>query len=377
MPDGRESRPRGSGATQSEAEADLRARVTRAVQKVGESLGDDPSLADLIDLWARTDHRSNLRLTDQSRAQYDIESKNIRARAGRLRSSECSTMRLEAVLFTPGTGAPSRFKMRKTVLKQIFTSAVRRDIVRTNPAADIALPHYEPERDPLGEPIILTNVEVYDLLTLAKDWSSLRPRSGPNRTLPLHLYLALSYGTALRAGEIRGLHWLDWKPTKRRIEVRRSVTYESGTGRRIVKGPKSASGVRAISIPQWVNEALIEHRSTLDARSVSTTDPIMMSRNGEYLRDSAVNAAVRTMVKGTQFEGRRGLVQIGRRTAATAIEKQLGPVAAAAHLGHAKATVTAAHYLAGRLERDDYSEALESFGSAPQSTGPDSDDDWN
>jgi len=113
-------KPQGRGKTKAAAEADLRARVDRDAKRTSDTLNDDPTISELIDLWARTDHAS-ARLTESSRRMYE----RIRQLAGSLRVSEATTMRLEAVLFSIGTGAPSGFKQRKTVLNLIFTSAMR------------------------------------------------------------------------------------------------------------------------------------------------------------------------------------------------------------------------------------------------------------
>lgn len=376
MPDGREGRPRGFGFTKTEAEADLRSKVDRAVKKASDSLGDDATLSDLIDLWHRTDHRT-ARISKTTRAQYDRQAEQIRVIAGGLRVGELSTMRLERLLFSPGTGAPSAFKQRKVVLNKVVTSAIRRDVMATNPAQAIALPDYQPQVSESGEPIVLTEEQTQRLLVLAKEWGEARPKSGPNRTIPLYPILALAYGVSLRPGEIRGLRWKDCDFVRGTLAIRQSIVYEAGTGRRITKSPKTKSSVRTVFMPTWVRNALVAHRSRLDARSVDPVETVFASRNGEPLRDSSVNTALRKMAAGTEFEGIRGIGQVGRRTSATLIEDAMGPAAAAAHLGHSKITVTAKHYLAGKIERPDVSGALEGLGGVPQSSNPETDTDWD
>lgn len=123
------------------------------------------------------------------------------------------------------------------------------------------------------------------------------------------------------------------------------------------------SGVRVIHIPEWLRIEILAHRGRADARSTTPESPMLAARNGQPLRDSAVNAALRSMVAGTEFEGYRGLIQIGRRTAGTLIERSEGAAAAAATLGHSKIDVATKHYIAGRRERPDHSAALEGLGS--------------
>lgn len=359
LPNGKGYKPIGRGKTKAEAEADLREKVRKRVEGVSESLGHDPSLSTLIDLWLNTDFKA-ANYTDPTRVMYRLHADCIRKYAGDLRASELTLDRLQSVLFREGLPMPSQMRQRKVVLKHIMVTAMKHKVLTANPASDIAVPRHDSTLvDEDGEPLAYTEADVRKLLSIARQFDAAgRAASGPRRNLRTYPFLAVAFGAGLRTGELIGLQWRDYDPAAGTLHIRRSVTYPAG-GARVIKGPKTKSGIRVLTLPGWVRKALDEYFQTLDGRKREKRTPVFPSRDGDYIQGSSIRRTLKSMVEGTQFEGDQRLLQVARHTTGTMIARKIGGEAAGAHLGHSKTSTTFTHYVNRRRARGDFTAALD------------------
>jgi len=130
-------------------------------------------------------------------------------------------------------------------------------------------------------------------------------RFGPRRNLKTYPILAVLLGSGLRVGEVIGLHWADFGPRASTITVERSVVYPDGSTR-VVKKPKTRSGVRTVHIPAWVRDALVAYRASLDARTISPESPIFPSRDGDYVRYTSLRRTLASLTENTEFAKKSG-----------------------------------------------------------------------
>lgn len=137
--------------------------------------------------------------------------------------------------------SPIRIRSIHMVMRMALKQAVRWRLISRNVSDDVT-----PPRDTqLHERQTLTPVQARKLLAAAK-----------GHRLEAMLTLALASG--MRRGELLALRWKDTDFEKRSLSIRRSVNRLPG-GHRETE-PKTASGKRHIILPQFVIEALQQHR---------------------------------------------------------------------------------------------------------------------
>jgi integrase len=128
------------------------------------------------------------------------------------------------------------------VLHKALDNAVRWNLVSRNVCDLVSPPRIvKPEIQPL------TMEQAHKLLKAAH-----------GHRLEVILMLALT--TGMRRGELLGLKWGDIDVEKRFLQVRRTLDFYAGYGGYVETEPKTAKGRRKIILPDFVVEALKQHR---------------------------------------------------------------------------------------------------------------------
>ena len=198
--------------------------------------GTEP-LGVYADVWLR-----DRKLADRTRERHaQVVRMHIKQHLGEVPLSEISTARVRAWradLLASGVGEPTVVKAYQ-ILRAILTTAVDDELIRRNPCRVKGADRYDvPER------FVLTVPEVLDLVDVMK---------------PRHrLLVLLAAFTTLRFGELAALRRRDVDMDERLVVVRRSQA-ETQDGRLFDKAPKSAAGVRTVSFPEEIRDAVVLH----------------------------------------------------------------------------------------------------------------------
>ncbi len=156
-----------------------------------------------------------------------------------------------------------------SVLSLIMKTAMRARVIRENPAAGHTMPHRRQRTQILDMPEILSLVAHTD-----------------ERYRPAIWLLVLA---GLRASELCGLRVMDidWQGHSLTVnEVQMWVK-----GELVVKGPKTASGVRTIPLPAWLIadiSAVINARAESAGIAILATDRLFTSPRGKPMLDHTI-----------------------------------------------------------------------------------------
>ncbi|MFD9664623.1 tyrosine-type recombinase/integrase [Rhodococcus sp. NPDC059968] len=202
------------------------------------------------------------------------------------------------------------------VLKQVLDDAVRMKLLPVNPAAGVEMP-----RKPEGDKRYLSHAQVDALALECADLAT--------------MVYVLSY-CGLRFGEAVALRVCDVDLEGSRLNVRRSVTYVSGTG--FVEGTTKGHESRAVPVPAFLVELLREH-----VRDGEPTALVFPGKSGEWMTPGEFRwrfdpAATAVGVDGlTPHELRHTAASLAIRSGATIKVVQR-------MLGHKTATLTLDRY---------------------------------
>ena len=159
----------------------------------------------------------------------------------------------------------------------------------------------------------------------------------------------VAVGTGMRQGEIMGLRWADIDLDKGTARVERSLEETRGTGLRF-KSPKTKNGVRTISLPTSVVQALKAHRKhQLELRlALGQGKPgndalVFCKHEGDAIAPSRVSGAWRDVVDRLKLTKVR-FHDLRHTHASALIAGGLDVVAISRRLGHASPVVTLSVY---------------------------------
>ncbi|RUU87743.1 site-specific integrase [Mesorhizobium sp. M7A.F.Ca.MR.176.00.0.0] len=165
----------------------------------------------------------------------------------------------------------------------------------------------------------------------------------------------VAVGTGMRQGEIMGLQWADIDLDKGSLRVERSLEETKATGLRF-KAPKSKSGIRTISLPASVIDALkvhrkrqLEQRIALGLGKPGKDALVFCGPEGEAIAPSKVSGQWRDAIDRLRSKPEATCPKVRfhdlRHTHASAlIASGLDVVAISRRLGHASPVVTLSVY---------------------------------
>lgn len=152
---------------------------------------------------------------------------------------------------------PNTIKTYFSPLHTAIIEAIQSDIIAHNPCNYIKFPkqkHHDDEEEQKA-----LDIDQGKRLLLQMEGHRIRP------------LVLLALATGLRCGELLALKWKDIDFKAGKLQVRRNVAQIPGKGH-IEDSPKTKSGKRTISLPDFALSMLKEHRIEQNAKRLETDD---------------------------------------------------------------------------------------------------------
>lgn len=310
-----------TGSSRTGADQALKAKLKgRRVTGVEAEITPDSTLEELAEAWFATVDK-NQSTRDAYRHALD---KHILPPLGRLRLFEASTSRLDAYLNRLDGASVAR--RCRVVLSLMFNLASRYDAVPANPVADT--------RISAGASKAVAALSVDNVLAFREHvlaWAGQKA----NRARVADV-VELFVATGLRPGELLAVRFEDVDLRARTLTVSGTVKRDSVNGLHRQAFPKSAAGVRVLTLPDFAVSML--RRRKLAASS----GLVFANRNGEPWEPANFRRLWRE-VRGEEWAHVEP--RSFRKAVATLIERESGSIAASLQLGHSSDAVTRKHYI--------------------------------
>jgi len=195
-------------------------------------------------------------------------------------------------------------KLIHSILRPIFSLAVRDGCIRTNPCDHALADVQRSSRKERGRRHALTEEQQQRFVNFVS--SSERYREW----LPI---LTVFLGTGCRVGELIGLRWEDCDFEQNLISVNHSIIYGkfgNSACAMQVSTPKSESGHRTVPMLQEVRAALLKEYAKQQALGSSLQQPVIdgytnfvfVNRNGNLFNPSCINRMLERMRKSCNLE---------------------------------------------------------------------------
>jgi len=233
-------------------------------------------------------------------------------------------------------------KMARSVLSGIFGYAVKMGVLPTNAMRQVgAVRSRNPTPTTRDRSRAMTKAERDRVVAFADaqvaDAAELNPRTLRKRQTTAD-FVAFLAGTGVRIAEARSLLWEDVDLIGKRVRVR---------------GTKSTSADRVVSLPEWLNERLFTRSRNVGTDGFVFPAPSALGNERPW-DQSNNNEAVRSVIDGAGFAW--AIPHTFRRTVASLLHQAGVPLARIAdQLGHSDPSMTASVYL-GRSFDDDKSD---------------------
>ena len=307
------------GWTRKKAEAELRERLVR-VERKGFRRPRPLTFAEYAGLWF-SEGETRRRWKPSTIAQYRSTRKRLTDELGQMPLAAIRPRHIAAyVAAIGGDYGASTVNRDVSLLHAIFTTAVREELIESNPAARAERPKLPPFR-----PQILEPVEVARVAGTFHDEQA--------RAVFLTLVL-----TGIRRSELQALRWRDVDLVENIVRIRDS---------------KSEEGIRSIALAPTLAEALWQHRRR-------ATDPgddarVFASEAGGTYRAETFKAALEAALVKAGVEKRPRAFHDLRHTAITNdAASGASPIAVMTKAGHADLRTTKRYmHLAGVVFRDE------------------------
>lgn len=243
---------------------------------------------------------------------------------------------LQAVADKRGTGAA---KITRTVLSNVLNFAVDSGVLTSNAMRQVrAVRSQTTKDDGRDRTRAFTREERNAVIAYADAEASklsLNPRSVRKREATADLVAFLA-ATGARIEEARSVRWED---------------YDAKTGACRIRGTKSGSADRVVSLPGWLRERLEGRRASSGGTGYMFPSPALRGDSERRWDQSNSGNAVRAVLDGAGFSW--AVPHTFRRTVATLLHAAGVPIVRIAdQLGHADPAMTARVYLGRDFEGD-------------------------
>lgn len=220
------------------------------------------------------------------------------------------------------------------VLKAMLSDAVRDDIIKVNPAANIRSIKEDREK---------ASKTIHRALT-EKEQKAFMSEAASEYYYELYAFLLC---TGMRIGEATALTWADIDYINKEIHITKTVSYDK-EGKQIITTPKSKSAVRDIPLTDTARDVLKKQKSKMALLNGSNIIPmnnrIFNAENGSMVRNRTVNATIEHVLDRLEKKGNKIepiAAHCFRDTFATRFIEQGGqPQTLKAILGHSTLAMT-------------------------------------
>lgn len=233
------------------------------------------------------------------------------------------------------TLSPSHAQQVYTVMRSLFTFAVRQEYIKESPCRNIILPKDNSNGD---EKKNYLNVdELPEFLEFFKGYSSF------NTIIKTLLY------TGMRAGECLGLMWEDIDFENRKIHIHHTLTRVGGE--KYLTTPKTKTSNRYQIMNNTLYDLLKKHRTEQRKLQLAIgadfkhPEMVFTSNSGDYKDRSSLYGSFKNRLKGTKFEFMT-LHMLRHSNATLLLNSGMDLKVISDHLGHANIKVTADIYTA-------------------------------
>ena len=218
-------------------------------------------------------------------------------------------------------------------ISDVFSYAVRMDIVSDNPCRKVYVPKSEKK-----EKEIYTIEEIGRLFELIE-----------NEPMKYQMFFTLAIYSGFRRGELMGLEWKDIDFEYNIIHVRRTSNFISGVGT-YTDTTKTQSSKRSMKFPQHVMDMLRDYKSEQDKQSQLMgskwveTDRLFTKDNGEPMFNGMPYKWLKKLCEknGLPFYG---LHSIRHFFASSLINANVDVASVSSALGHSAISTTTSIYL--------------------------------
>lgn len=225
------------GKTELEAMTKLADKLA-AARRGEEAIGGSMTVDAWFNQWLTT-YKEPKGLTQKSLGMYrEKYTKYIKPRIGRLKLKDVKDIHLQRIMNEQSGMSNSHARKVRIVMQEMFKRARQSRLIPYDPSELLELPETT-----TGTRRSLTDKERAAVLEVART-----SRSG--------LWILTLLYTGMRPGETAALTWADIDFDHNEIHVH--AARESGTG--VIKGPKTAAGVRDIPIHTQLRPLLLEAR---------------------------------------------------------------------------------------------------------------------
>lgn len=357
--DGVTRRVKAFGPSKPKARNTLKEKLNRRNWRGSESLAPDKKVSQLADAWLPTVDKSP---GTKDTYQQAVDT-HIKPLMGEVRIWEVSTGRVEMFLsevtegrVTPNgrrVGGPGAAKTCRTVLRLMFSMAVRHDAIPANPVTDLIR-----DASSSKEARALSVESFKALREQVVRWQA-DGKMGPERSPDMLDKVDLLIATGVRPGELLAFRWedvhLDAAPPT--VEVTGTVRQTSESGLHRQEFPKSRTSGRVIPLPAFAAVMLARRLEEYDP-AANPLGLVFPSRAGTVISPGNFRRQWRE-ARGEGFDW--VTPSSFRKTVATLIDRELGSKRASEQLGHSSDTVTRKHYIQRNRMVPDSTGILEQF----------------
>jgi integrase len=239
------------------------------------------TVGQLLDRWLQS-NKPKLAIRTYEEREKTVAN-HVRPRLGALKLAKFTSLHVEsfyADLHNDSVG-PWAIRHAANALGAALNHACRLKLIPRNPAAAVPKPS-EPKR----EMLCLTQAQARHFLLAS-------------RGRVVYPLLAVALGTGCRQGEILALAWEDIDLQKATLTVKRCLS-ETKQGF-VLKEPKTACSRRTVTLPDFVVEALIEHKAAM-LKAGLIASPVFCSRTGNYLFKRNLLRSFWAAIKGANVQ---------------------------------------------------------------------------
>lgn len=319
-----------SGKTYAEAQRKL--NQGQLEQRQGKlATGPKQTVKDFLNYWLEEVHGATLKLS--ALALYRRHMKNhIIPRLGHIQLQKLKADQVQAFLNTM-----LKDGLKAGTINVIFAilDAALKDAVRWQRLAVNVCDVVTPPRVTPPDMRVLSKEEAQRLLDVAK-------------ASRLQCVLTLALATGMRLGELLALRWEEIDLENKTLQVRHTIDYIQGYGK-VESEPKTASGKRGITLPQFMIEELERHRLyQLEAREKAgdawkEQGLVFPNRNGGYFSRARLYGIFKKLLSDAglsdmHFHGLR------HSTATILLRMGVSPKVVQELLGHSNITITLGVY---------------------------------
>jgi len=315
------------GKTKKEVQEKLRLAINEQKQGVL-STGPQQTLEAYIRRWVEDVYKPSVRPSTYVQCCWAVR-RYIVPILGRITLQKLTPEKIQAfhARLLEGGLKPSSVGVIHAFLHRALDDAVRWGLIGRNVSSLVSLPRVE-EKDIQT----LTSEQSRELIDTAKGYR-------------IETFIILALATGARHGELLSLRWEDVDLERAVMHIRHTMHRVSGYGY-VENTPKTKSGRRMVTLPDFAVEALRLHRVSQDAYRVAVGDKwvnnnlLFTSIHGGFLNPDTVRRWFRVILKAAGLPVKTRVHDLRHSMATLLFAVGVHPKIVQERLGHSKISMT-------------------------------------